>query len=81
MFWTYIIPVLPVFLTWDAFVSCLRAYSVKELQAMVDGLDGNGYVWEVGVDPARPFPVTYLFGYPHVASNEYKNERISTVHE
>ena len=62
--WTYLIPIVPLFITWDAFVSCLRTYSVKELQELVDGLDCEGYSWEIGVDAARPAPVTYLIGYP-----------------
>ena len=64
LFWTYLVPAVPAFLTWDAFVSCLRSYSVKELQELVDGLSCDGYSWEIGVEPARPIPVSYLIGYP-----------------
>lgn len=64
LLWTYLIPVVPVFITWDAFVSCLRTYSIKELRELVDSLDCEGYYWEIGVEAARPVPVSYLIGYP-----------------
>ena len=51
-------------MTWDAFVSCLRTYSVKELQELVDGLRGESYCWEIGVEKARRGPIHYLIGYP-----------------
>lgn len=64
LFWTYVLPAAPLFLTWDAIVSCLRAYSLKELHELVDGLECDSYLWEIGVDAAMPAPVTYLVGYP-----------------
>ena len=64
LFWTYLIPVVPAFVNWDAFVSCLRTYSVKELQEMVAGLRSNNYCWEIGVESTLRGPVHYLIGYP-----------------
>lgn len=64
LLWTYVIPVVPAFVTWDAFVSCLRTYSVKELQELVDGLRAEGYCWEIGVETAHRGPIHYLIGYP-----------------
>ena len=64
LFWTYAIPVVPLFVTWDGFVSCLRAYSLKELQELVDGLKGEGYRWELGFETAPQGQVHYLIGYP-----------------
>ena len=64
LFWTYFLPVVPAFVTWDAFVSCLRSYSVRELREMVDGLRCEGYSWEIGVEGALPAQVSYLIGYP-----------------
>ena len=64
LLWTYLIPIVPLFITWDAFVSCLRTYSVKEMHELVDGLDCEGYSWKIGVDAAWPSPVSYLIGYP-----------------
>ena len=65
LLWTYLIPIVPLFITWDAFVSCLRTYSVKELHELVDSLDCDDYSWEIGSDPAWPSPVSYLIGYPN----------------
>ena len=65
LFWTYVIPVVPAFLTWDAFVSCLRTYSPKELRELVDGLKGEGYAWEIGVETDRLVSIFYLIGYPN----------------
>ena len=60
-FWTYLVPVAPLFLFWDGLVSGLRLYSVRELRAIVDSLPVNDYVWDLG---ALPFPrsITYLIG-------------------
>ena len=65
LFWTYVIPVVPAFLTWDAFVSCLRTYSPKELRELVDGLNCEGYSWEIGVETDRMVSIFYLIGYPN----------------
>ena len=65
LFWTYIIPVVPAFLTWDAFVSCLRTYSPKELRELVDGLNCEGYAWDIGIETDRLIPICYLIGYPN----------------
>jgi len=65
LFWTYLIPIVPLYVLWDGAVSCLRTYSPQELQELVDGLDSNDYVWEIGREAAFPRPsITYLLGYP-----------------
>ena len=33
-FWTYVIPVLPLVLAWDGVASCLRSYTVPELESL-----------------------------------------------
>ena len=63
LFWTYVIPVAPIYIAWDALVSGLRLYSLKQLQAIVHGLSSNNYVWEIGSEPF-PHSITYLIGYP-----------------
>ncbi|MCH8199598.1 MAG: hypothetical protein IIA54_05975 [Chloroflexi bacterium] len=67
LLWTYLPPVLPLFVWWDGFASCFRSYTVGELQAMVDGLPPNDYVWQIGREPTRPTRITYLIGYPKPA--------------
>ena len=65
LFWTYVVPAVPIFVSWDALVSALRLYSVRELQEIVDGLPSNDYVWEIGREPF-PYCITYLIGYPEL---------------
>ncbi|WP_432946245.1 hypothetical protein ACQPXM_07720 [Kribbella sp. CA-253562] len=63
---TYLLPVIPAAVTWDAVVSNLRTYTVADLRAMVLDLDAPDYVWEAGQLPGegRNPPVTYLLGHP-----------------
>jgi hypothetical protein len=64
LLWTYLIPVVPLVLTFDTVVSCLRVYSVEELRDLTVGLDG--YRWEAGIVSSKrpPVPITYLIGVP-----------------
>ena len=70
--WTYLIPVIPFVLFFDGLVSCLRSYSLGELQEMTSGLESNGYRWEVGEQTGGFLPVriTYLLGCPQNVSAE-----------
>ena len=65
LFWTYIIPVVPLIAAWDGFVSCLRTYSPEELRKLSESSGAPGYKWEIGrVRSFAACRVTYLFGYP-----------------
>jgi len=66
IFWVNIIPIIPLLLTYDAVISSLTTYSVKELKELVKGIDSEGYVWEIGQVPSnlRSVRVTYLIGFP-----------------
>ena len=60
---TYLIPVIPLFVMWDGFVSCLRVYSEDELHELVASLEGGDrFDWEIGTLPLRPAPASYLIG-------------------
>lgn len=48
LLFTYLLPIIPFAVMFDGLVSCLRTYSVAELQAMTEGLGGADYVWEAG---------------------------------
>lgn len=63
LFWTYVIPIVPFFFTWDALVSGLRLYSVGQLQEIIQSLPPNDYVWKIGAE-RFPRSITYLIGYP-----------------
>ena len=64
LFWTYLVPALPLVLTFDVIASLLRVYSVEEMRELTAGLDH--YHWDVGTVRAGLIPVrlTYLIGLP-----------------
>ncbi|HXF61211.1 MAG TPA: hypothetical protein VNK95_06320 [Caldilineaceae bacterium] len=66
LFWTYVVPAIPLVLGFDGVVSCLRTYSRQELAALIAGLEGPPYVWKIGrlPSPLSPVGVIYLIGYP-----------------
>lgn len=71
LFWTYVVPVLPFVVAFDAVVSCLRTYETDEIDRIVRRVDAPGYTWEVGKVkvPWLPMHLTYLVGLPpHAAS-------------
>ena len=63
---TYAVPVLPAAITWDGFASCLRAYSVAELEALVAPLQRDDYRFRVQRSriPWRPLYLTSVVGLP-----------------
>jgi hypothetical protein len=67
LFWTFIIPVLPVTVFWDGIVSCLRTYSERELDELARPFSDSGYLFKSGrIKSSMPFYITYLIGYPKV---------------
>ncbi|SDQ28275.1 hypothetical protein [Flagellimonas zhangzhouensis] len=58
---TYIIPIVPLFVLWDGVVSSLRTYSIKEMAALVDSLsEKNKFEWEIDKVKSGPGVVLYL---------------------
>ena len=58
LFWTYVVPVIPLFILWDGFVSSLRIYDEEELLALASEADPTGrHVWRVEAIPMPPQPV------------------------
>jgi hypothetical protein len=72
LLWTYLIPVVPFVLFFDGLISCLRAYSLGELQEMTSQLAASGYRWEIGEETGGSLPVriTYLVGCPQSVTVE-----------
>ena len=64
LFWTYVLPLVPLTCLWDGIVSQLRAYTPAELRAMCAGSDPM--TWEVGqISIAKGRGrLTYLIGFP-----------------
>jgi hypothetical protein len=72
LLWTYLIPVVPFVLFFDGLISCLRAYSLGELQEMTSRIAAKGYRWEIGEETGGllPLRITYLIGCPQSVSAE-----------
>lgn len=63
LIFTYLIPIVPLFVLWDGLVSCLRTYSVKEMNALIRTLENKErFDWEVGKVKSGPGIVLYLLG-------------------
>lgn len=64
--WTYLLPVIPLAYAWDAFASHMRTYSPDELRGLLEGLERDGYTWEIGqtTDRVLGYRITYLIGQP-----------------
>jgi hypothetical protein len=75
IFFTYIIPLVPVFVWWDGIVSSLRTYSVKEMNQLISELkNSDDFVWETGKVKSGPGKVLYLAGWPVQKSYDQKNQ-------
>jgi len=68
LFWTYVIPVIPFVLFFDGVVSCLRAYSQKELSLLAAQVKAENYAWQIGEQSGGLAPITFLVGYPKPAN-------------
>ena len=65
LIFTYLIPIVPLFVLWDGVVSSLRTYSVDEMKVLVGGLeDKETYDWEIERVKSGPGVVLYLLGTP-----------------
>jgi len=60
---TYLIPIVPLFVLWDGIVSSLRTYSVKEMNGLVNNLKNQEkFNWEIGRIKSGPGVIMYLIG-------------------
>lgn len=65
LLFTYLIPLVPLFVWWDGLVSVLRTYSVDEMQEMTKNLKkGDTFDWEIAKIKSGPAEVQYLIGIP-----------------
>lgn len=63
LFWTYVVPALPLVVTLDAIVSCLRTYTPEELRAIAEVTGADARVGRVRAK-GLPLSVTYLIAAP-----------------
>lgn len=66
LFFTYVVPLVPLFIMFDGVVSCLRIYSVRELKALVADIPAPDWEWEIRSQPlgVGPANATILLGRP-----------------
>lgn len=60
---TYLIPIVPLFILWDGIVSSFRTYSIKEMKELVSQLNNSSdYNWKIGRIKSFPRSLLYLIG-------------------
>jgi ubiquinone/menaquinone biosynthesis C-methylase UbiE len=65
---TYLIPIIPLFVMWDGIVSVLRTHTNEELKSMVASLEGSdSFEWEIATTNSKPSNISYLLGTPKKA--------------
>ncbi len=65
LIFTYLLPIVPLFVLWDGVVSSLRTYSVKEMEALIASLKhSESFIWEIKRVKSGPGVVLYLLGIP-----------------
>ena len=63
LLFTYLIPIVPLFVLWDGVVSSLRTYSLKEMDALVNSLENkDAFIWEIDRIKSGPGVILYLLG-------------------
>lgn len=65
LFWTFVIPLIPLVAGIDIVMSCFRTRNEAELKQMTENLRSDEYVWETGTLPTYlGMKLTYLTGKP-----------------
>jgi hypothetical protein len=60
---TYLIPIVPLFVLWDGVVSAFRTYSVAEMKTLIGKVKNQeSYQWEVNKVKSGPGVILYLIG-------------------
>ncbi len=64
LFYTYIIPLIPLTTVWDGIVSIIRMYNPEEMLSMANSVSYSGYIWKSGtVKNKIGTSIMYLTGY------------------
>lgn len=66
LFFTYLLPLVPLLCLWDGVVSQLRAYTAAEMLQIAEDSGVESYRWraEKIAHPSLPLRLTYLVGHP-----------------
>ncbi|MDG1174997.1 MAG: hypothetical protein P8N07_04275 [Flavobacteriales bacterium] len=66
VFFTYIIPIIPICFAWDGAVSNARTYTMDDIEVILSKIRKPEYTWEPGVLKGKKSKKMYLIGYPTV---------------
>lgn len=70
LFFTYLVPIIPICTVWDGVVSILRLYRPEDLLQMAQNTGADHYIWHTGKATNRlGMRVAYLIGYPKKNEN------------
>lgn len=62
---TYLIPLVPLFVLLDGILSAMRTYTIPEMNELISRVkDHENFEWKVGRQTSGPIPVLYLIGNP-----------------
>lgn len=64
LIFTYLIPVLPLFIAWDGAVSNARTYTLSDLDLLLKDVPSAGYIWEKDIIKGPGGHKLYLLGAP-----------------
>lgn len=65
LFFTYIIPLIPLYTIWDGCVSIIRLYKPEELLKIANGVSSGTYKWKAGKTKSKfGLHASYLVGIP-----------------
>ena len=60
---TYLIPILPLFIAWYGAVSNARTYTLDDLDHLLKPIQDDTYIWEKGSLPGKGGKKIFLMGY------------------
>ncbi len=63
---TYVLPILPMFIAWDGAASNARTYTADDIRELLRGHEDPGYTWEIGTRRVGRLPgdSVYVLGRP-----------------
>jgi hypothetical protein len=62
---TYIIPLVPLFVLLDGILSALRTYTIPEMNELISRVNGHeNFEWKTGREKSGPAGILYLIGTP-----------------
>ena len=65
LFFTYVIPLIPLFIAWDGAVSNARTYTKEDLETLISNLNSENYSWNIQSIKAKgPGNMICLTGTP-----------------